>query len=135
MSASLMPIVNDLSRPFWDAANAGRLDMPYCVATGSLFWPPSPASPFLTAGQVGWRETEPAGTLISLVVYRRAFQAELAAALPFGIALVEIEPGVRLMVYVTAPDDSPELGGRVRIDFRALVEGGAKVPTLMQAGA
>src|SRR3546814_8217791 len=77
MSARLAPVVNDLSRPFWDAAEEGRLSLPHCVATGRPFWPPAPASPLRTGGAVAWREIEAAGMLLSMAVYRRAFQAAL----------------------------------------------------------
>src|SRR3546814_21111842 len=87
MSARLAPVVNDLSRPFWDAAEEGRLSLPHCVATGRPFWPPAPASPLRTGGAVAWREIEAAGMLLSMAVYRRAFQAALAGPLPYGIAL------------------------------------------------
>lgn len=132
MPAVLMPIVNDLSRPFCTAAQEDRLVLPYCVATGRPFWPASPASPFRTAGEVEWRDVSAEGRLLSLVVYRRTFQTEFAAALPYGIALVEIVPGVRLMVHVVTPDEAPAPGASVRLCFKPIVAGGAKVLVLVQ---
>jgi uncharacterized OB-fold protein len=118
MSAHLTPVVNDLSRPFWHAAAEGRLDVPHCAETGRAFWPPAPTSPFRTAGPVEWHAIEAAGTLLSLAVYRRAFQAALAAQLPYGIALIEVLPGVRLLAHVEHPDISPQPGTRVKLSFR-----------------
>src|SRR3546814_15306248 len=112
MSARLAPVVNDLSRPFWDAAEEGRLSLPHCVATGRPFWPPAPASPLRTGGAVAWREIEAAGMLLSMAVYRRAFQAALAGQLPYGIALIEVLPEVRLMAHVEEPDLAPPPGNR-----------------------
>lgn len=118
MSERLAPIVNDLSRPFWNAAGGGLLQVPHCVETGRAFWPPAPTSPFRTAGAVEWRSIEAAGTVLSVVVYRRAFQAALAAALPYGIALIEVLPGVRLLAHVEDPDVAPQPGTRVDLHFR-----------------
>src|SRR3546814_6293290 len=64
MSARLAPVVNDLSRPFWDAAEEGRLSLPHCVATGRPFWPPAPASPLRTGGA---RSEEHTSELQSLI--------------------------------------------------------------------
>ena len=120
MSESLTPRVNDLSRPFWDAAAEDRLSLPYCVETGRAFWPPAPTSPFRTAGAVEWREAEAVGIVSSIVVYRRAFQSALAAHLPYGIALVQVARGVRLLVHLEDPDAAPKPGTRVSLCFRRL---------------
>lgn len=120
MSESLAPAVTDLSRPFWNAASEGRFALPYCVATGCPFWPPAPTSPFRTAGAVEWRDAEAVGIVSSIVVYRRAFQSALAAHLPYGIALVQVARGVRLLVHLDDPDAAPKPGSRVSLCFRRL---------------
>ncbi len=134
MGSPLMPVINGLSRPFWTAAEAGRLVLPHCVETGQPFWPPSPSSPFRTAGKVKWRDVEASGTLLSIVVYRRPFQQELASALPYGIGLVEIEPGVRLFAYIARPDGGIAAGDPVRLDFRPLVAEGVPALVVAQEG-
>jgi uncharacterized OB-fold protein len=135
MGDTLAPLVNDLSRPFWEATADGRLVLPHCRDTGAPFWPPAPTSPFRIAGAVEWREIEAAGILLSLVIYRRAFQNELAAELPYGIALVEVAENVRLLAHVKMPDadDLPGVGTRVGLCFRPLLEAGMAVLTVDQA--
>lgn len=126
---TLAPTVNALSRPFWNAAEKGRLILPHCLETGQPFWPPAPTSPFRTAGAIAWREIEPAGILLSLVVYRRAFQAALAGQLPYGIALIEVAPDVRLLAHVRTSDVAlaPVAGARVDLCFRPLMPSGMPV--------
>lgn len=129
MAEPLAPIVNALSRPFWDSAAAGRLSLPFCAATGRPFWPPSPSSPFARGGAVSWRDAAPEGIVRSLVVYRRAFQQALADRLPYGVALIEVAPGVRLLAHVPDPG-AAAAGDRVRLGFRPLREGELPVLTL-----
>jgi uncharacterized OB-fold protein len=129
MAERLAAIANALSQPFWDAAAAGRLCLPFCTTTGRFFWPPSPSSPFATGGEVSWRDTPPEGVVRSLVVYRRAFQQALADRLPYGIALVEVAPGVRLLAHVPDPG-AAAAGDRVRLAFRPLRDGELPVLTL-----
>ena len=135
MAEPVKPVVNGLSRPFWEAAQAGRLSLPHCVATDRPFWPPSPLSPFAAGGAVAWREVPAEGVLLSRVTYRRAFQRAFAARLPYAIALVEIVPGVRLLAHLAAPDrdDAPRAGVRVRLGFEILVEGGGPVLVVRSA--
>src|SRR3546814_19947892 len=99
-----------LFRSCWYAAEEGRLSLPHCVATGRPFWPPAPASPLRTGGSVAWREIEAAGMLLSMAVYRRAFQAALAGQLPYGIALIEVLPEVRLFAHVEENSEERRVG-------------------------
>ena len=130
MDEPLDPVVNNLSRPFWDAAGQARLVLPFCASTGRPFWPPSPTSPFVTGGKVEWRDASATGRLCSRVVYRRVFQKALAERVPYGIGLVELEKGVRLQVHIADPEgaDAPRVDDDVTIVFLPLVEGGTSVP-------
>lgn len=132
MAEPVAPIVNSLSRPFWDAAEEGRLVLPFCTATATAFWPPSPSSPFARGAAVEWRETPAEGTLLSRVTYRRAFQQAFADRLPYAVGLVEVLPGVRLKAHLFDPDDaaSPRAGDRVSLAFRPVAEGGPPVPMI-----
>lgn len=134
MAEPLTPVVNDLSRPFWEAAVEGRLCLPFCVASGQAFWPPSPSSPFVQGGPVEWRDEPGDGVLLSCAIYRRAFQKAFAACLPYAIGLVEILPNLRLQAHLSDPDaaTAPRVGDRVRIAFRPLVEGGPPVPVIVE---
>ena len=129
MAERLAPIVNDLSKRFWDGAAAGRLCLPYCVATGRTFWPPSPSSPFVANGSVSWREVGTEGVVRSVITYRRTFQKALEDRLPFGAALVEVAAGVRLLAHVPDPGVAAA-GDRVQLGFRPLRAGELPVLTL-----
>ena len=135
MPESIEPVDNDLSHPFWKAANEGKLVLPFCEASDRPFWPPSPTSPFAQGGGVEWREAEPRGRLVSRIVYRRGFQKALAQNLPYGIGLVELAAGVRICVHMPEPDmpESAMAGDLVQINFVPLVEGGQAVPIVTEA--
>jgi len=126
MAESADPIINDLNRPFWDGAAEGRLMLPHCVETGTPFWPPSPVSPFAGGREVDWRTADPRGTVLARTVYRRAFQRAFAHLLPYGIAMVGLDGGPRLLVHIEAPDDAqaPRPGSRVTLRFKVLLEDG-----------
>jgi len=129
MTGSVAPTVNDLNRPFWEAAARDRLALPHCIDTARAFWPPSPISPF-TSGRVEWREVEVSGTVLSLTVYRRIFQKAFAEIMPFGIALVALDAGPRFQAHVPDPDGAaaPAVGARVVIGFRSILTDGFALP-------
>src|SRR5471032_2045156 len=107
MSEHLDPEINELNLPFWDAASKGQLVLPYCAATGRHFWPPCPASPFVTGGMVEWRPVDTIGILRAVVTYRRVFQKVLSDLIPYRIGLVELEGGVRLQAHLSGVADFP----------------------------
>ncbi|WP_158548804.1 Zn-ribbon domain-containing OB-fold protein [Parvularcula marina] len=100
MTDTLSPLINDLNRPYWEAARQGELCLPHCVDTGRAFWPPSPASPYPNGRQVEWRPITPRGTVSGACTYRRVYLAEIEEHVPYGIVLVEVEPAVRLQAFV-----------------------------------
>jgi len=118
------PVVNSLNRAYWDAAARGELVLPFCVATGRAFWPPSPISPFATGGAVEWRKTAPFGQLIARAVYRRGFLKQFEPLMPYAIGLVELDAGPRLLAHIARADspDAPAAEARVRLQFENLLD-------------
>lgn len=136
MAEGIEPIVNSLNQPFWRGAADGRLVLPYCTKTGRPFWPPSPVSPFATAGPVEWRETNPDGTVLAVAIYRRPFHAAFAALMPYAIGLVALNAGPRLHVHIAAPDapGAVRKGDPVRIRFAKIMADGVPVPIAERIG-
>ncbi len=134
MSEPVTPIVNALNAPFWAAAQRGELVLPHCVDTGRAFWPPSPISPF-AGGDVDWRAADPRGVVRALAVYRRPFQKAFEPLMPYGVALVELRGGPRLMAHVSDPDgDAPRVGDAVVIAFQAVLADAPPIPVALKSG-
>ncbi|AMK21502.1 MULTISPECIES: Zn-ribbon domain-containing OB-fold protein [unclassified Sphingobium] len=131
MTETVTPVRNRLNEAFWEGAERGQLVLPHCHDSGRAFWPPSPISPF-TGGAVDWRQCDPAGRVESLIVYRRAFQQSFAHLIPYGIALVALDAGLRLMVHVENPDDAgaPCVGAAVTVGFRAILPDSMPLPVI-----
>jgi uncharacterized OB-fold protein len=132
MSEIIHPVINSLNAAFWAAAADGRLTLPFCIATRRAFWPPSPLSPFPTGQSVEWRDAEPFGTLRSRIVYRRVFQKRFESVMPYGVGLVELDAGPRLLAHLADPDapGTAKVGDRVKIVFASVLDEGPKIPTI-----
>lgn len=100
---------------FWAEAAQGRLVFQRCEECGYLRWPAAGVCPECLHRGSAWEEVEPTGTVWSHVVYHRAYAAHLKERVPYGVALVELDCGVRLLTtLVEFADDADPVGARVR---------------------
>ncbi len=132
MSEPIVPLINALNRPFWEAAQQGRLVLPW--RDGGFAWPPAPTR---QDGGADWREAPATGVLTARAIYRRAFQRAFATAMPYGVGEITLDAGPRLRGHLSAPDDALAVrpGDRVRLVFRPIVEGGPLVPQVVREDA
>jgi uncharacterized protein len=121
--ATLAPVTDPLTAPFWDAARAGRLVIQRCQACGELRWPPLVGCPECHGRDATWDEVRPTGTIWSFVVYHRAFAAELKDEIPYTVAMVHLDDGPYLVGRFEDAEDAedvgrpPVIGGRVTAVF------------------
>ncbi len=93
---------------FEDYLNAGKLKLPFTLATGqilSLAARPAPRT-------VEWRAARGDATLLSWTVYWKAYGGQ---PVPYNVAWIELDEGVRLVSRVVdMPARSFSVGMRVR---------------------
>jgi uncharacterized OB-fold protein len=115
--ASLAPVTDPLTAPFWDAARRGRLVIQRCRDCGELRWPPLVGCPECRSRDTTWDEVAPSGTIWSFVVYHRAFTTELKREIPYAVVMVELDEGPYLVGRFTGAGRSPAVGDRVTAEF------------------
>ena len=118
--ATLAPVTDPLTAPFWDAASRGRLVIQRCRACGELRWPPLVGCPECHSRDATWDEVRPTGTIWSFVVYHRAFAAELKDEIPYTVAMVHLDDGPYLVGRLQDTEDAgrpPAIGDRVTAVF------------------
>jgi len=103
--------------PFWAAAREHRLTAQRCTACEGLLFPALPICPTCLERGLEWVDVSPTGTIWSYVVYHRAFHPGFTAEVPYVIAIVETDDGVRYTGRVRAPREQVEVGARVRVAF------------------
>ena len=120
------PSVNPETKPFWDAASAGKLLIKKCLACGDFHYYPRTFCPFCFSDRTEWHTASGRGTVYSYSVMRRA-------AVPYAIAYVTLEEGVSLMTNIVDCDlDKIRIGQSVRVVFKAS-EDGPPVPMFTPA--
>lgn len=112
---SYPPRVSEFTQPFWEALAAGRLQTTQCAACGELSFPPKPICPHCWHGEVRWTELVPQGRLYSWTRVH-AGPEMFAAELPYEVAIVDLDAGLRLAVRLLAkPGESLALDMPVRL--------------------
>lgn len=115
------PVITPETRPFWEAANEGRLLLPRCRSCGRVHYYPRARCPFCWGPADEWIEAQGEGEIYSYSIMRRADP-------PYVIAYVSLAEGVRMLTNIIGADfDTLAIGRRVRLVFVAS-ESGQKVP-------
>lgn len=113
-----LPVSTLDDAPFWDAANERRLVIRCCHSCGRHHHPPLPMCPTCQSTDLGWNEAAGAGRLYSFTTVHHAGHPATLHALPYTVALVELDDCDGVRVIGTLLDGSPtEIGTRMELDW------------------
>ena len=122
------PPRNNEGTPHWQAAKAGVLSVPRCRQCLRFQWPPRAAC-HQCGGALEWTACRGTGTLVSWSVVRRAVDPALKDAVPYVVAIVELDEGVRLFTNVVDTDPvALRVGTPVACRFEPTLNDDAWVP-------
>ena len=115
------PRVNDLTRPFWDGALAGRLMIQRCTHAdcGQAVFYPRVCCPHCQRPDLAWIEATGRGRVISHTTVRRTHHDGFNAEAPYVFAAVALDEGPCIYAQLPgAPVDGGSLvGAVVTVDF------------------
>jgi hypothetical protein len=94
-STVLRPVISHDTAFFWEGTAAGELRIQHCPACGRLRHPPGPMCPSCGADKQDYVVAAGRGTVFSYVVHHAPKVP--GKTLPFVVALVELEEGVRML--------------------------------------
>jgi len=106
------------TKPFWDALNEGRLVIQQCAACGMLRHYPRPVCPACYSMEVQWHQVSGRGVIHSWTVAHHPFHPGFKAELPYVLATVDLEEGVRMVAQLRdVALDAVTVGLPVQVDF------------------
>lgn len=124
-------VPDDLTRPFYEAANDGRLVVQNCTACDRLHFPPRVACDRCGSGDfLEWKQMSGRGTIYNYGVVYDCPVAALKEDLPFNLAAVMLDedPGILMYSHLPGtPADEVPVGAAVQVIFEATANG-QKVP-------
>lgn len=86
-----------LSRPFWDAAEAGRLVIQRCADCGKLRHYPRLLCDACYSDRADWSTASGRGTIHSWTIAHHAFHKAFVDEVPYALVTVDLEEGVRAL--------------------------------------
>jgi uncharacterized OB-fold protein len=125
---TLLPAIDGVSEPFWEAARRGELVMQGCSSCGRLRFPPRPMCPHCQSTEVTWSPVSGRGTVWSFVVPHPPLLPDYAELAPYNVIVVALDedPTLRLVGNLVTSAEGPinevdpatiEIGSPVRVVF------------------
>jgi hypothetical protein len=122
----LRPVVSRDTEFFWEGTAAGELRIQRCGACHALRHPPGPSCPACGVLKPEYMVASGLGTVYSFVVHHHP--PVPGRELPFVVALVELDEGVRMLAELTGvPVEDVRIGLPVRVSF-VRVDAGLTLP-------
>jgi hypothetical protein len=118
-----LPAVTDLTRPFWEAANEGRLAIQRCQACDYFNHPPKTLCDRCQSGDLRFEDVSGHGTVWSFTVMHQKSIAGFQDSVPYLTALVELAEQKHLLLVTNLPEldaANVKIGMRVHVSFQRL---------------
>jgi uncharacterized protein len=110
--------------PFWEGTRSETLLLPWCTECDRPFWYPRAACPGCLSSAIEWRPASGNATVYAVSVQHNAALPEFKDLVPYVVALVDLDEGVRMMSNIvgTEPGDVA-VGQRVTVRWEPVDDG------------
>ncbi len=123
-SAKPRPTLRGEEEPFYAAAADGRLVIQRCPSCMRAVFYPRTLCPHCHDGTPEWIDASGRGAVYSFSVLHRAGAPGFDAEVPYVVALVDLDEGVRLMAnVVSVSPERVEIGMPVSVTFESREDG------------
>lgn len=110
--------MNELTAGFWDAAARHELVVQRCDACATLRHYPEYRCPQCRSDAWSWTPIEGRGIVYSFTITHRAFGAGWVDRVPYAVATLELDNGIRMVSDLPADDlDDVAIGAPVEVWF------------------
>lgn len=100
---TIAPRPTDISKPFWHGCRERQLLMQKCEDCGNLAYYPVYMCPACTSGKLAWTELSGRCRVHSVTIVHRPAAPAFASAVPYAVALIEVEEGPIMMSNIVGP--------------------------------
>lgn len=118
-----LPVIDALSRPYWDALKERRLTVQRCNSCGDCHFPPSPVCPKCLGEAQAWETVSGNATLLSWARFHRAYWPGYRDDLPYDVCVVKLDEGPVVVSNFPKPlRDGWRCGMRLRAVFEDITD-------------
>src|SRR5256714_1771233 len=112
------PQPSEMSAGFWEGAKRHELVVQRCSQCGALRHYPQVLCPACRSAEWEWRPVGGRGSVYSFTVTHQAFHPAFADRVPYVVATIELEEGVRMVSDLPDDDvDSVAIGKEVEVFY------------------
>ena len=118
-----IPVPDDLSKPFWDAARKHVLAMQRCQSCGHFQHPPYPTCVNCMSIDLKFEAVEGKGAIYAYTIMYHAGDKRFASAVPYASIIVELDqaPGALMAGNLLGSEyTEAKVGRRVEVVFERL---------------
>lgn len=113
-----LPQPTRITQPYWDAAKDHRLVIQQCGCCKTRQFYPREFCTACLSENIEWIECGGHGTIYTYTVNRRPSNTALSDKVPYVVAMIDLDEGVRMMANILeSPPEAIRIGARVRICF------------------
>ena len=95
-----LPYVHEETKPFWDGTKKHELCLQRCRDCGKFRFYPRSFGPHCFSYTTEWTKVSGRGNIYSFTVLHRAASPPFKQDVPYNVAIVELEEGVRMMTNI-----------------------------------
>ena len=118
-----VPVPNEWTKPFWEAAKRGVLELQRCRACRQFQHPPYPTCVNCMSIELAFEPVRGAGAIYAYTIMYHAGDRRFASAIPYASIIVELDeaPGALMAGnLLEAPYTEAKVGRRVEVVFEPL---------------
>ncbi|MBW2497972.1 MAG: OB-fold domain-containing protein [Deltaproteobacteria bacterium] len=115
-----LPQQTELAEGYWEAARRHELAVQRCTDCGVLRHYPQERCPECLSAAVEWAALSGRGTIYTYVVAHAAFHPFFQDRLPYVVATIDLEEGIRMVSDLDEPEDAIQIGAPVEVFFEEL---------------
>ena len=120
-----VPVPDEVTAPFWEAANRGVLAIQHCEACDYYVHPPEALCPRCQTPDLEFREVSGRARVYTHTIVRDNVTAGFAEDEPYVIGIIELVEQERLVLVANVVNVAPEdvrIGMPLRVTFERLTE-------------
>lgn len=106
-----------IAKPFYEGLRRRQLLLPWCKSCNRCHFYPRSACPHCWSEEYDWRPAAGTGTVHSFTVVRSNPPSAFRPRLPYTIAIIDLDEGVRLMSNILSDPKALKIGDRVKVEF------------------
>ncbi len=116
-----LPTVDELHKPFWEAARRHELVLQRCRKCGAYRYPAGLICHECASIDLEWTRVSGRGTVYTWTVFHRAYHPAFATEVPYAVVAVELAEGPRMLTnLINCPLSDIKIGMLVEVVFETM---------------